>query len=112
MAKSLSERIAERVKKEPGKSKRSNRMIFIALRGEIEKALKDGWTVKVIWETLREEEKVTFSYQAFNRYVKQLIKDQPPTPGEAATEAPEKPTKPEGIKEFKFNANPKKEDLI
>ena len=112
MAKSLSERIAERVKKEPGKSKRSNRMIFIALRGEIEKALSDGWTVKVIWETLREEEKITFSYQAFNRYVKQLIKDQPATPDETATETLEKPPKPEGIKEFKFNANPKKEDLI
>ena len=81
MAKNLSERIAERVKKDPAKSKRSNRMIFVALRGEIEKALNDGWTVKVIWETLREEEKVTFSYQAFNRYVKQLIKNQPPYPG-------------------------------
>ena len=112
MAKSLSERIAERVKKDPGKSKRSNRMIFIALRAEIEKALNDGWTVKVIWETLRDEEKITFSYQAFNRYVKQLIKDQPPTLDEVATETPEKPTKPEGIKEFKFNANPKKEDLF
>jgi hypothetical protein len=112
MAKSLSERIAERVKKDPGKSKRSNRMIFVALRGEIEKALNDGWTVKVIWETLREEEKVTLSYQAFNRYVKQLIKDQPPIQGETVTETPEKPPKPEGIKEFKFNANPKKEDLI
>ena len=112
MAKNLSERIAERVKKDPGKSKRSNRMIFVALRGEIAKALNDGWTVKVIWETLREEEKVTFSYQAFNRYVKQLIKDQPPVRSEAASEAPEKPSKPDGIKEFKFNANPKKEDLI
>ena len=112
MAKNLSERIAERVKKDPGKSKRSNRMIFVALRGEIEKALNDGWTVKVIWETLREEEKVTFSYQAFNRYVKQLIKNQPPIQGEAVTDTPEKPSKPEGIKEFKFNANPKKEDLI
>ena len=112
MAKNLSERIAERVKKDPGKSKRSNRMIFVALRGEIEKALNDGWTVKVIWETLREEEKVTFSYQAFNRYVKQMIKNQPPIQGEAVTDTPEKPSKPEGIKEFKFNANPKKEDLI
>lgn len=112
MAKNLSERIAERVKKDPGKSKRSNRMIFVALRGEIEKALNDGWTVKVIWETLREEEKVKFSYQAFNRYVKQLIKNQPPIQGEAVTDTPEKPSKPEGIKEFKFNANPKKEDLI
>jgi hypothetical protein len=112
MVKNLSERIAARLEKSTAKAKRSNKVVFLALRDEIEKALNDGWTVKIIWETLQEEKRVTFSYQAFNRYVQQLIKNRPPAQDKPVSEAPEKQSKPQGIKEFKFNANPKKEDLI
>ena len=74
MVKTLSKRIAARMKKHDGGLKRSNRTIFLALRDEIEEALNEGWTVKVVWETLQEEGKVAFSYQAFNGYVNRLIK--------------------------------------
>lgn len=76
MVKTLSKRIAARMKKHDGGLKRSNRTIFLALRDEIEEALNEGWTVKVVWETLQEEGKVAFSYQAFNGYVNRLIKNE------------------------------------
>ena len=76
MAKTLSKRIAARMKKNDAGLKKSNRTIFLALRDQIEEALNDGWTVKVVWETLKEEGKVAFSYQAFNGYVNRLIKNE------------------------------------
>ena len=85
MAKALSKRIAARMKKNDVGLKKSSRTIFLALRDEIEEALKDGWTVKVVWETLKEEGKVTFSYQAFNGYVNRLIKNEREKPDAQGT---------------------------
>lgn len=73
MAKSLSERIAERSKKKSPSRNAQNRAAFLAIREDIKQALDDGWPVKSIWETLHEEGKVTFSYQAFRGYVNRLI---------------------------------------
>lgn len=122
MAKSLSERIAARsVKKKPSRSAQ-NRAAFLALRVDIKQALDDGWPVKSIWETLHEEGKIDFSYQAFRGYANRLILS-PPTAAEA-TSAPEasNPTKPVSPKTalkkpekaagFTFNSEPKKEDLL
>lgn len=129
MAKSLSERIAARtVKKKPSRSAQ-NRAAFLALRVDIKQALDDGWPVKSIWETLHEEGKVDFSYQAFRGYVNRLILSphaaEPPVPLPAAVApepGPSNPTKPASSKTavkkpepatgFTFNNNPKKEDLL
>lgn len=130
MAKSLSERIAARtVKKKPSRSAQ-NRAAFLALRVDIKQALDDGWPVKSIWETLHEEGKVDFSYQAFRGYANRLILSPPateppaPPPVAEATPAPgaSNPTKPASSKTavkkpepatgFTFNNNPKKEDLL
>jgi len=85
MAKTLSKRIAARMKNDDVGLKKSSRTIFLALRGEIEEALNDGWTVKVVWETLREEGKVAFGYQAFNGYVNRLIKNEREKPDAQGT---------------------------
>ena len=137
MAKSLSERIAARsVKKNPSRSAQ-NRAAFLALRVDIKQALDDGWPVKSIWETLHEEGKVDFSYQAFRGYANRLILSPPatepstqvpagvpatpvdkaPIPGQdtsaaqqATTKAHEtKPNTPVG---FTYNPIPNKEDLL
>ena len=132
MAKSLSARIAERVARKKPAGNVRNRAAFLALRGEVKQAIDDGWPVKTIWETLHDEEKVAFSYQAFRGYVNRLILS-PPVSGEAAPAAvgadqprqavsklppqsartlaewkPEKPT----ATGFTFNRTPKKEDLL
>jgi len=52
-----------------------NRGAFLALKSEIAQAISDGWPIKSIWETLHEEGKVKFSYQAFRNYVNSLLLD-------------------------------------
>ena len=132
MAKSLSARIAERIARKKPAGNVRNRAAFLALRGEVKQAIDDGWPVKTIWETLHDEEKVAFSYQAFRGYVNRLILS-PSVSGEAASMpavadqsrqvAPRlalpsaknrsewKPEKPAAIG-FTFNRTPKKEDLL
>jgi hypothetical protein len=122
MAKALSKRIAARMKKSDAGLKKSSRTIFLALRDEIEAALNDGWTIKVVWETLKEEGKVAFSYQAFNGYVNRLIKNEREKPGAQGTVPARKATgksetgrteTPGQIPRFDWEARKtKKEDLI
>ncbi|MBD8829002.1 TraK family protein [Pseudomonas sp. CFBP 13602] len=73
MAKNLSERIAERMKNKKTNVGAQNRGTFLALKGEITDALDNRWPVRTIWETLHEEGKVSFGYQAFRNYVNSLI---------------------------------------
>ncbi|MBP6070236.1 MAG: TraK family protein [Candidatus Accumulibacter sp.] len=131
MAKSLSARIAERIARKKPTGNVRNRAAFLALRGEVKQAIDDGWSVKTIWEALHDEEKVTFSYQAFRGYVNRLILS-PPASGEATplvvadqsrqaaprlvpqlarTPAEWKPEKLAATG-FTFNKTPKKEDLL
>lgn len=131
MAKSLSARIAERIARKKPAGNVRNRAAFLALRGEVKQAIDDGWPVKTIWETLHDEEKVAFSYQAFRGYVNRLIlspsangeatplvvADQPRqaaprlVPQLARTPAEWKPEKLAATG-FTFNRTPKKEDLL
>jgi hypothetical protein len=130
MAKSLSARIAERIARKKPAGNVRNRAAFLALRGEVKQAIDDGWPVKTIWETLHDEEKVAFSYQAFRGYVNRLILS-PPAKGEAAPtpawpitrqaasrlapqSAKTREWKPEKLAAtgFTFNKTPKKEDLL
>jgi len=132
MAKSLSARIAERVARKKPAGNVRNRVAFLALRGEVKQAIDDGWPVKTIWETLHDEGKVAFSYQAFRGYVNRLVLS-PPANGEATpapvgvdqprqaaprlgpqsakTPAEWQPEKPAATG-FTFNRTPKKEDLL
>jgi Family of unknown function (DUF5338) len=73
MEKSLSKRIAERTGLNPVSRNNKNRAAFLALKSDIQQAMEDGWPVKTIWETLQEEGKIPFSYQAFRGYVNRLI---------------------------------------
>jgi hypothetical protein len=119
---SLSARIAARgVSKKNPSPYVKNRTVFLALRPEIQGALDDGWNIKIIWDTLHEEGKVNFGYQAFRRYVNSLIlSPQPSSDATAGKKALPDQTKSSGDKKqnkpiatgFTFNNNPNKEDLI
>ena len=124
MAKSLSERIAERIRtKQPTRIGR-NRAAFLAVKDEVAKALEDGWSVKVIWETLHAEGKIEVGYDAFTGYVNRLIRNaEKATPaateGKSKTVTAEKEARSEPKKRappkiggFTFDATPKKEDLF
>lgn len=126
MIKSLSERIAQRAAgaRRGGKNLAS----FLAVRDDVKEALQDGWAVKVIWRTLHDEGKITFSYDAFNNYVNRLIQnaDTPaPSRGQPAplrarpSSPPASPAKNDADKKnsgeiptFKFNPKPNLKDLV
>ena len=77
MTKNLSARIAERAARKKPPRNGQNRVTFLAMRGDVKQAIDDGWPVKTIWETLHEEGKVSFSYQAFRSYANRLILSSP-----------------------------------
>lgn len=128
MIKNLSERIAARAEEKKASRGGKNRATFLSLRSEIKQALDDGWTVKVIWETLHEEGKIDFSYQAFRGYANSLILSPPTQPtlitntgmssAIAINAKPKHPVptlakrKPDTAAGFSFNSSPKKEDLL
>lgn len=127
MAKELSARIAQRTKGKPPSRHGQNRAAFLAVRDDVKKAVDDGWPVKHIWETLHEEGKISFSYEAFRTYVIRLIPGHRLKKWRAAVignedaqrksvqttepSAASKSTK-SGIRGFVFNPNPKKEELF
>lgn len=132
MTKTLSARIAERTGLKNPVRGAKNRAAFLAVRLDVEHALNDGWPIKTVWETLFEEGKITCSYQAFRRYVNDLILssadslknkktssiDSLPIELEIAIEtnqpAEEKTQQSllQGLPGFVFTPTPNKEDLI
>lgn len=111
MEHSLSARIAAHVTQHPASPREHNLAVFLALLPEIRQAMVDGWAVATIWRTLRAEQKVAFSYQAFRLYVKKLIL----APARARPNTPPLPREPlpaKGTTGFTFNPIPNKEELI
>jgi hypothetical protein len=112
--KTLSERIAERAKAKPSASPHANRAIVLALRKDIQQALDDGWSVRAVYQTLYDECRVTFSYQAFRRYVNQihLGKRSSELRQPDATSRPIAMGGTRAATGFNFDPSPKKEDLL
>ena len=122
MGKSLSEVIAAKIAQRPASQNAKNRTAFLANMEEIRQALDDGWSRKIVWETLKEQGKISFGYQAFLRYVSRMIvpavapaaekkPDQAQTVEKPLVETMAEKSELEGIKGFTWNPNPKKEDL-
>jgi len=124
MAKSLSDRIAFRASTKNPSQAGKNRAAFLAVRDDVRHAMSDGWPVKLIWETLREEGKITFSYDAFNGYVNRLIRGtettepssaNPPSAKSVKTDTRAQKTAPKPVQPiggFHFNPTPNKEELF
>lgn len=110
--KALTERIAERQRSAAPSSAGANRAVMLALRGDIQQALDDGWSVLAIYQTLHDEGQLTFSYQAFRRHVnRHLLGKQPAQPKQrASSSTTEKPHA--APHKFTFNPSPNPRDLI
>ena len=114
--KTLSERIAARAQQMPSASAAArNRSVFLALREDIQKAHADGWSLLAIWQTLFDEQRVSYTYQAFRRYARQLI-DSPNTSERSTRQPRHKPAanqkQPSRAQSFAFNPTPSKEHLL
>lgn len=75
--KSLSERIADSALKNSDGRNDRNRAAFILVRGDVSKAVDDGYSLLSIWEALHEEGRIPYTYQTFRRYARVLL---PPLP--------------------------------
>ncbi len=73
MGNSLSEQIAAKQMIRKAFAKSVNKAAFLALKNDIASVLADGWSVKLVWETLVEEGKISFSYKTFCGYIARLI---------------------------------------
>lgn len=67
----LSKRLIETAEADNKVNRRLNLSAFLSLRPQINKAIKDGWSIKFIWETLHKDKKIHIGYRMFLRMVKQ-----------------------------------------
>ena len=107
MTKSLSDRIALYADKNKSTGKQFL-PAFIALKPDIEQALKDGWTIRQIWNILHQEEKIKCSYQWFRTLVNRHI-------GEDSKQHPridQGKSAGNGHEGFRFNSATEKEELV
>ena len=134
---SYTEELAEWVSKRKAQRRRQDKNVvaFLAVKGDVKAALDAGYSMKTIWEHLREIGRIQGRYETFTLHVKRHIRGQPlvgqqpnqppnqpvrqPTRPQAAAAAhpdpaPSEPrrTPPPSVGGFTFNATPKKEDLF
>ena len=111
--KTLSERIAEQLTKKKETSGARNKAIFLSLKSDIEEAIKDGWSLKQIWQTLSDEGKITFTYETFRKYANNLIHERgQKTKKEIVGKQDLTPEKVVGKGGFAFDSQPNKKDLL
>ncbi|EFI4080053.1 TraK family protein [Vibrio parahaemolyticus] len=128
--------VQERDKRQKKRRQDASAVEFLAVKKDVAEAIEAGYSLKTIWEYLKEGEKVRSTYETFRRHVKRFIKSAPKdhetlaakkevaapnverqpeaTASKAEkseTEGKEKPQLP-GTGGFKFDAKPNKEDLI
>lgn len=78
MSKSLTENIMTSKQSQQRTNARKNKVEFLALREDISEALEKGWSITVIWETLRDEGSFTATYNTFRLYVLKYLNGQKP----------------------------------
>lgn len=132
--------VQERDKRQKKRRQDASAVEFLAVKKDVTDAIEAGYSLKTIWEYLKEGKKIRSTYETFRRHVKRFIKavpkDQPtlaakneadaspatnkqpddkrdatPKADKSEPEEKEKPQLP-GTGGFKFDAKPNKEDLI
>lgn len=138
MGRNITDELAEWVaSKEAPRRQDAQAVAFLAIRADVIAALDAGYSMKTVWDFLREKGRITSSYEAFRRHVKKHIRPgsrapsaavpstaaptSPPPAKTVATspgapagsqQAPEKPDSQPVIGKFNFNAKPDTGKLI
>lgn len=89
----LSKRLIEVAEVENKVNRRFNLSVFLSLKPQINKAIKDGWSIKFIWETLSKDKKIHIGYRMFLRMVKQHANHSPDTDNGIISPKHEEPEK-------------------
>ena len=135
MARNITDALAEWVAKQQTPRRQDAQAVaFLAVRADVVTALEAGYSVKTVWAFLKDEGRITSSYEAFRLHVQRHIrsgqkggtkdKQAAPSPADASPSPAPAPaqTKPaeskqpakaaKGIGKFNFNAEPDKGRLI
>ncbi|HHF7367879.1 TPA: TraK family protein [Legionella bozemanae] len=120
MKKFLTENMMTSKKSQQRTITRKNKVEFLALREDISEALEKGWSITIIWETLRDEGKFTATYNTFRLYVLKYLNGQKPgySQNESVDVRARKPvrnsskTKDTSMPSFKYNPIPNIKDLL
>jgi hypothetical protein len=137
MGRNITDELAEWVaSKETHRRQDAKAVAFLAIRADVIAALDAGYSMKTVWDFLREKGRITSTYEAFRRHVKKHIRPGsrapaavvaptaapvPPSPAQAVATSPgvpasssKAPETPENqvIGKFNFNAKPDKGKLI
>lgn len=80
MKKSLIERLATSNQIQHKTPVTKNKVAFFVLRDDIAEALEKGWSMIAIWQTLKDEGKITTSYNTFRLHIAKFINGQTTTP--------------------------------
>ncbi|AYK03071.1 TraK family protein [Legionella sainthelensi] len=121
MKKSLTENLMISKHSQQITNSRKNKVAFLAMREDISEALEKGWSITVIWKTLRDEGSFTATYNTFRLYVLKYLNGQ--KSGYSQMEAIEQRTtkpvesqtkekKPTAISSFSFNPIPNLKELL
>lgn len=117
---SYTQKLAEWAMKRPAAQGRHDRhtVAFLAVRADVEAAIGAGYSVRTVWEHLREMGKVTCRYESFLRHVRIHIRQNKVTPGKAVSPGTAQvagsgaPPARRDLAGFTFNPAAKKEDLL
>ncbi|WP_058499716.1 TraK family protein [Legionella gratiana] len=113
MENSLSERIAAKQMTRKCSDKSVNKAAFLAQKPDIDAALADGWSIKLVWETLVEEGKISFSYKTFCGYVaRSIAAEKRPSQENIKEDKQAKSKAKTEIRGFTFNPKPNLEELL
>ncbi|KTD54817.1 protein TraK [Legionella sainthelensi] len=121
MKKSLTENIMTSKQSQQRTNSRKNKVEFLAMREDISEALEKGWSITIIWETLRDEGSFTATYNTFRLYVLKYLYDQKPgySPKESVAVRTKKSVENQSSKKkdismpsFTYNPIPNIKDLL
>ncbi|MFO2767882.1 TraK family protein [Legionella pneumophila serogroup 1] len=78
MKRSLTENIMTSKQSQQKTNARKHKVEFLAMREDISEALEKGWSITIIWETLRDEGFFTATYNTFRLYILKYLSGQIP----------------------------------
>lgn len=118
MKKFLTENIMTSKQVQQRTNARKNKVAFLAMREDISEALEKGWSITIIWETLRDEGSFTATYNTFRLYVLKYLNGQ--KSGYSQKDAKpkrlavnqDKEKKPTTMTSFSFNPIPNLKELL
>lgn len=73
MKQRYTDELGEWIKKRKEKTRDKNLVAFLAVKADIQEALNEGYSVKIIWEHMFENKRIEYGYETFLNYTNRMI---------------------------------------